>query len=64
MSAVCTTSTLPSSPVLAQRPATVPPAVRRGAWQLGAGGTVAGRWARTGDDGSVEVVQTADIRGS
>ncbi|WP_076999395.1 DUF2917 domain-containing protein [Variovorax sp. KK3] len=38
MSAVCTTTTtFPSSPVLAKRPATVPPAVRRGAWQLGYG---------------------------
>lgn len=37
MSAACTTSTFPSSPALATRPAAVPPAVRRGAWQLGAG---------------------------
>ncbi|MDR6539139.1 DUF2917 domain-containing protein [Variovorax soli] len=37
MSAACTTSTFPSSPVLTERPAAVPPAVRRGAWQLGAG---------------------------
>jgi hypothetical protein len=37
MSAVCTTSTFPSSPALTTRPAAVPPAVRRGAWQLGAG---------------------------
>lgn len=37
MSAACTTSTFPSSPALNTRPAAVPPAVRRGAWQLGAG---------------------------
>ncbi|VTU22683.1 hypothetical protein H4CHR_01038 [Variovorax sp. PBS-H4] len=37
MSAACTTSTFPSSPALATRPAAVPPAVRRGAWQLAAG---------------------------
>ncbi|OUL99853.1 DUF2917 domain-containing protein [Variovorax sp. JS1663] len=38
MSAACTTSTFPLSPELAQRPAAaVPPAVRRGAWQLGYG---------------------------
>jgi hypothetical protein len=37
MSAACTTTTFPSSPALANRAATVPPAVRRGAWQLGAG---------------------------
>ncbi|MBT2322197.1 DUF2917 domain-containing protein [Variovorax paradoxus] len=37
MSAVCTaTSTFPSS-AQAARPAAVPPAVRRGAWQLAAG---------------------------
>ncbi|MDM0105358.1 DUF2917 domain-containing protein [Variovorax sp. J22R24] len=35
MSAVCTTSSLPS--VALARPAAVPPAVRRGAWQLDAG---------------------------
>ena len=37
MSAVCTTSTFPSSPARGNRPVAVPPAVRRGAWQLGAG---------------------------
>jgi hypothetical protein len=37
MSAACTTSTFPLSPELAQRPSAVPPAVRRGAWQLGYG---------------------------
>ena len=37
MSAACTTSTFPLSPELAQRPAAIPPAVRRGAWQLGYG---------------------------
>lgn len=37
MSAACTTSTFSSSPALHTRPAAVPPAVRRGAWQLGAG---------------------------
>ncbi len=36
MSAVCTTSSLQSL-VPAARPAAVPPAVRRGAWQLAAG---------------------------
>lgn len=35
MSAVCTTNSLPS--VALARPAAVPPAVRRGAWQLEAG---------------------------
>ena len=35
MSAVCTSTSLPS--VALARPAAVPPAVRRGAWQLDAG---------------------------
>ena len=37
MSATCTATPFPSSPALASHPAAVPPAVRRGAWQLGAG---------------------------
>lgn len=37
MSAACTTTTTFPSPAQAARPAAVPPAVRRGAWQLAAG---------------------------
>jgi hypothetical protein len=46
MSAVCTTSSL-SSVALPGRAAAVPPAVRRGAWQLAAGQATTLKAART-----------------